>query len=102
MCPYDEQIKKIKDQIIKKYNPEMIILFGSCAKGVVHKGSDIDICIIAQTNDKRKFISDILTKLEYDVDLEIVVYTPYEWQKYKDDDSTFAGVINRTGVKLFG
>ncbi len=32
MCPYDKEIEKIKRQLIHKYHPENIILFGSCAK----------------------------------------------------------------------
>ena len=102
MSPYDREIEKIKEQIISKYNPEEMILFGSCAKGRVSRNSDIDICLILDTVDKRQIVRDILTGIEYDIDLEIVVYTPQEWQKYKGDKATFAGVINRTGVSLIG
>jgi len=78
MCPHDEEIEKIKKQLVEIYHPKDIILFGSCAKErVTHKS-------------------------EYDVDLDIVVYTPSEWEKYKDSTATFAGIINRTGVSLIG
>ena len=102
MCPYDREIENIKNQIIRKYNPADIILFGSCAKGRVRRGSDVDICVILETNDKRKTVRDILINIDYDVDLDVVVYTPGEWQKYKDDKATFVGIINRTGASLIG
>jgi predicted nucleotidyltransferase len=102
MSPYDHEIGKIKEQIISKYNPDEMILFGSYAKGRVSRNSDIDICLILDTIDKRQTVRDILTGIEYDIDLDLVVYTPQEWQRYKEDKATFAGIINRTGVSLIG
>lgn len=102
MCPYDNEIEKIKKQVIDRYHPSDIILFGSCAKGRVRKGSDIDLCVIVETRDKRQTVRDMLLEVEYDVDLDIVVYTPSEWSKYKGDNATMAGVIHRTGVSLVG
>jgi uncharacterized protein len=102
MCPYDKEIQNIKNQIINKYHPEDIIIFGSCAKGRVSKGSDIDLCVIMETNDKRQAVRNILVEIEYDIDFDVVIYTPNEWKKYKEDKSTFANIINRTGVSLIG
>ncbi|SPF48161.1 Nucleotidyltransferase domain protein [Candidatus Desulfosporosinus infrequens] len=102
MCPYDVEIEDIKNQLIKMYNPLDIILFGSCAKGRVTRSSDVDICLILETNDKRKIVRDILCEVEYNVDLDVVIYTPQEWRNNKDDQATFAGIIQRTGVSLIG
>ena len=102
MCPYDFEIENIKNQLIRKYHPIDIILFGSCARGRVTRRSDIDICMILETNDKRKIVRDILFEVEYEVDLDVVVYTPQEWQTNKDDRATFASIIKRTGVSLIG
>lgn len=102
MCPYDLEIEDIKNQLIQKYHPLDIILFGSCAKGRVTRSSDVDICIILETNDKRKIVRDILIEVEYKVDLDVVIYTPQEWQTYKDNKATFAGIIKMTGVSLLG
>lgn len=99
---YNEEIDKIKNHIMSKYKVEDMILFGSCAKGRVTKRSDIDICLIMETDNKRQVIMDIMLEAGIDIDLDIVIYTPQEWQKYKDDSATFAGIINRTGVKLIG
>ena len=101
-CPYDLEIQDIKNQLIQKYHPLDIILFGSCAKGRVTRSSDVDICIILETNDKRKIVRDILIEVEYKVDLDVVIYTPQEWQANKDNKATFAGIIKMTGVSLLG
>jgi predicted nucleotidyltransferase len=98
----NESIQNIKNQIINKFNPVDIILFGSLAKGLSRKGSDIDICVIKETDNKRKLIQDILFEVDEDVDLDVVVYTPSQWERYKNDKMMFAHVINRTGVSIVG
>lgn len=99
---YKSEIENIKDQIIKKYNPKDIYLFGSHAKGIIRKSSDIDLCVIIDTDKKRELIQEMLYELDYKVDLDLVIYTEEEWQKYRHDLSTFASIINRTGVSLLG
>lgn len=42
----EQEIKKITNQIKKKYKPEKIILFGSFAYGEATKDSDVDLFII--------------------------------------------------------
>jgi len=99
---HTKEIERIKNQIKNRYNPSDIILFGSCAKRRIRRESDIDLCIILETANKRKTMADILTEIEYDLDLDVVIYTPKEWQSYKDNKATFAGIINRTGVSIIG
>jgi HEPN domain-containing protein/predicted nucleotidyltransferase len=43
----------IRDLIIEKYHPEMLILFGSYADRIAwHRHSDIDMLIVAETDDR--------------------------------------------------
>ena len=70
----------VKNRIVKHYQPEKIILFGSYSKDNVKKDSDIDILIIKDT-DKRFFerqieVEGMLTDRE--LPLDILVYTPDE------------------------
>lgn len=102
MYPDQEKVEELKNQILAKYKPMDIILFGSFAKGLVRKKSDIDLCVIIDTNNKRELARDMLLDVDSDFDVEIVIYTPDQWQRYKDDEATFASIINRTGVSLVG
>jgi len=103
MCPYNnETVESVKKQIIEKFKPVDVILFGSHAKGLARKQSDIDICVITETDNKRKLVQDILLEVDCDVDLDVVVYTPKQWEQYKNDKSRFAHVINKTGVRIGG
>lgn len=102
MSAIEQEITAIRDQIINLFQPEQIYLFGSWAKGSAHKHSDIDLCIIVDTADKRELVREILLKVEYERDLDVVVYTPQEWEKYHQDSTTFAYTIYSKGVKISG
>ncbi len=102
MFVYEQEINNINDQIREQFSPEAVILFGSCAKGAVTRKSDIDLCVIVKTNNKRELMTEMLLNLEYERDLDIVIYTPEEWAKYHQKPGTFAQIIFSTGVKLLG
>jgi len=53
------EIKNITDQIVKKYKPQKIILFGSAARGEFGPDSDLDFLIIK--DDKRLKIERMQT-----------------------------------------
>jgi predicted nucleotidyltransferase len=79
------EIKKLSFQIQKKYSPEKIILFGSCARGDYDEYSDIDMVIIKDTN--RRFldrIKDILGICDYSIAFEPLVYTPVEFKEMSE------------------
>jgi len=100
MLAYDHEIGYLKKQIEKLYSPQEIYVFGSCAKGIARNNSDIDLCIIMETANKRQVVRQMLIELDYDRDIDIVIYTPKEWGKYHMDTATFAHLIYRTGVKI--
>jgi len=75
-----KEIKKITKQIVEKYKPEKIIIFGSFAWGKPSKDSDVDLFIIKNTKNPR---GERLAKverilLERALPLDILVYTPKE------------------------
>ncbi len=73
-----KKIKEITDKIIKKYEPEKIILFGSWAWGEPHEDSDFDFFIIKETDTpslKRiEEVDRIFSRREFPMDF--LVYTP--------------------------
>ena len=50
----EEQMRLASEDIKMKYNIKRVILFGSKARGITHKDSDIDFCIIVERLKKRK------------------------------------------------
>jgi len=78
-----KEIQKIKEQIVKNYKPEKIILFGSFADGKPHKDSDVDLLVIKRTKKaktKRHLEVDRML-LDRNMPLDILVYTPAEIKK---------------------
>jgi len=66
-------------ELIKKTDPEKIILFGSSASGKINLDSDIDLCVIKKTKNPWRVkdkISDLLWQADYDwrIEPDIKVY----------------------------
>jgi predicted nucleotidyltransferase len=79
---------KIIDALIP-YDPIKVILFGSFARGDYHAGSDVDLIIIKETD--QRFTDRIGTVLEIcksDLAIEPLVYTPAEIERmqYREND----------------
>jgi predicted nucleotidyltransferase len=77
------EIENITAQIIKKYAPEKIILFGSAAKGELHSESDADFLIIKKDTplygaDRIREISKIIKR---DIPVDFLIYRPDEFDK---------------------
>jgi predicted nucleotidyltransferase len=96
------QIELLKEQIISKYDPEQIFLFGSCARGVVRGKSDIDLCIIKDVPEIRKFKRELMMNLDMEIPVDLIVYTPKSWEKHIGDSGSFAYLIKTKGVQLYG
>lgn len=83
--------------------PDIIILFGSNAKGKAHKDSDIDIAIVSRQFDKNNLkYSRLLNRLTFDIDAPLEVI-PISYKKYmrKSTASPILHEIIKTGLVLF-
>lgn len=102
MIDFEDEIEKIKNQIVKNYQPEKIILFGSCANKTQKEHSDVDLFIIK--NSEKRFIDrvhELLCMLEYDVPLDVVVYTSEEFNKALNSSDGLVKEILKKGVVLY-
>lgn len=102
MVSYNMELQHIKEQIVEDYEPKAIILFGSVAKGVFKANSDIDLCVIKDTSDKRKLLTQMYVGIDSSIPFDLVLYTTEEWNKCADDKNSFAYIIKNTGVKIYG
>src|SRR3989338_9382463 len=79
MVDIERQIEDITKQIVKKYKPQKIILFGSAARGKFTPDSDLDFFIIK--DDSRpggERIYDVSGMFEHTIATDVLVYTPAE------------------------
>ena len=102
MQDYKTEIQNIKDQIIMKYNPERIVLFGSVARNSFNDNSDIDILVVKRT-DKNKFqrMCELRRMINYNIPLDILVYTPEELELASKQENDFVKTIYNEGVVLY-
>lgn len=105
----EKDIEKIKNGLVNKYNPDKIFVFGSQAKEDADENSDIDICIILDIDDKdvksfrRNIRSYIHRKkgLNYlDKPVDIILYTPRQFEQISKRKGTLANLIANEGVLL--
>lgn len=75
-----KEIKQITKQIVEKYKPEKIILYGSFVGGKPHKDSDLDLLIVKKTKKSRtrRHLEVDRMLLDRVMPLDILVYTPKE------------------------
>jgi uncharacterized protein len=106
MSPLLPEIKEITDIIVREYDPDKIILFGSRARGEGKPDSDIDILVVS---DREKDIprykrgQNVRLKLAgISVPLDILFYTHDDLNRFKNIRQSFCATVRREGVELYG
>ena len=97
----DPRIKKIL-KLLKRYNPEKVILFGSHARGSSDPFSDIDLIIIKKT--RKRFldrIKDVLMIIKPSYAIDILVYTPKEFKKMISQGNPFLEYVLKEGKVIY-
>lgn len=97
-----DEVNKLTSQIIDLCHPQKIILFGSVAAEVIHKNSDIDLCIVTEYEDKRELLTTLYSQLESTVGFDLVLYRPEDWEKHSQESASFAHLINTKGKLIYG
>lgn len=96
------ELRRWVEVLKSKYNPQMLILFGSFSQERIKRWSDIDLIIVKET-DKPFFerIKEVLLLLKPRVGVDILVYTPEEFKNMYNSREFFRKEIIEKGVKLY-
>ncbi len=98
------EIQNIVEQIIHKYKPSKIILFGSAARGKYDEVNDLDFLIIKK--DVPLYGIDRMRELDGLIDRNIaadmLVYRPDEFEERIKLGDPFIKTILREGRILYG
>ena len=109
-----ERLKQALDEVVRGIvlvaDPQVVFLFGSHAEGRAHGHSDLDLLVVAETDDWRG-----LTGLLYEVvagvrrgrwhevpPFDVVVFTPKQWEHDKHLPGMLAFGVRRHGVVVHG
>jgi len=101
---YEKDLSEIIS-IIKKTNPEKIYLFGSRAIGASNEQSDIDLIIVAPSNERplerRMVLRRMLAEYDRRIGLDLLVYTPDEFNMLAKEPSSFISSAVQQGIKIY-
>lgn len=98
------RLKTIADRLRRDYSAVRVVLFGSAARGEATEHSDIDLLVIAETNERfyERVASVLRTvrELSYGLPLAPIVLTAKEVQARLDRGDQFVAEVLGTGVDL--
>ncbi|MCS7094157.1 MAG: nucleotidyltransferase domain-containing protein [Candidatus Aenigmarchaeota archaeon] len=83
----EERIREFLDKL-KNIEPELVILFGSRARGDYLKSSDYDLIIVSKhfsNLDFRERIIKIYELLDDPTNLDVLCYTPEEFEEKRKE-----------------
>src|SRR2546428_5009637 len=77
----EQELHRMVEILIREYEPEKLILFGSAAQGELHEWSDLDLVVIKRTDKPLlERIEEVLRLVRPKVGLDVLVYTPEEME----------------------
>ena len=98
------EINNITKQIIDKYRPEKIILFGSAAHGKFGPDSDADFLIIKKDTPLYGVdrIRELSRMIDRNIPVDLLVYRPEEVEQRLKIGDPFLKAILKEGKVLYG
>lgn len=100
----DPQLDALVAAIEERIQPELVLLFGSRARGDAHADSDYDLMLVVRDDEdaegSRKTANEIASRLKLSVD--ILARTTSEYLRRQNDPGFLDWLISREGRLLFG
>ena len=101
---FEKELESITAQIIEKFKPEKIILFGSASQGRITPDSDVDLLIIKKDTplygaDRIRELSKLIDR---NIPVDFLVYQPEEFEKRLKMGDPFLKAILKEGRVLYG
>jgi predicted nucleotidyltransferase len=101
--PDPRLVDRAVEAIVRAYHPLRIIVFGSFARGDTHEGSDLDLIVVKET-DERFFrrigrVRDACADIA--IDVQPLVYTPAELEQMLAGGNSFLETALSEGVVAY-
>ncbi|MBN2390514.1 MAG: nucleotidyltransferase domain-containing protein [Anaerolineae bacterium] len=95
-------VTAVAQQIVARFQPERIILFGSHAYGEPHPGSDVDLLVVMETPFKEaEQAARICQRIDYHFGLDLIVRTPATLNRRLALGDLFSREIVDQGIVLY-
>ena len=101
---YQKEIESITSQIIEKYKPEKIILFGSAARDQISPASDADFLVVKKETPLygADRIRELSRMIERNIAVDLLVYRPDEFEERLAMGDPFLKAVLKEGKVLYG
>ena len=97
-----EKIRRYVDELAKRFHPERIILFGSCAYGTPNRDSDVDLLVVMDFEGRpQEQTFEIRRALPRSFPLDLLVRRPEEIRRRIKLGDFFMREIIEKGVVLY-
>jgi predicted nucleotidyltransferase len=98
-----ERIQEMVRRIVAGFDPEMVVLFGSHARGTAGPDSDVDLLIVLRLQAPRREVATQidLALLDLAVSKDILVVTPEEVERDREQIGTLIHPALRDGKVLY-
>jgi len=97
-----EEIRKWVNQLVSRFSPEKIILFGSYAYGQPTADSDVDLLVVmSHTGSDIRKASEIRMALPVTVPIDVIVRSPKKIQERLKMGDFFIQEIMEKGTILY-
>ncbi len=96
------ELNRLVEGIIRQYQPEKIILFGSMVTGKVNRSSDIDLLVIKDTETRRlNRRGEALRGIKHHPPVDVIILTPDELEHLINRDAPFIKDIVTNGKVVY-
>jgi predicted nucleotidyltransferase len=93
-------IRKFAREVVERFQPDKIILFGSYAYGTPHADSDVDILVVMPCRNQLDMCVKISLTIDPPFPLDIIVRTPYAMRWRLAEGDSFLREITSKGKVL--
>jgi predicted nucleotidyltransferase len=96
------EIQQVVQQIVERFQPQQVILFGSYAHGQPTTDSDVDLLVIMETEEQPLHAAArISAAIDHPFPLDILVFTPATFKASLERRGVFATEVATKGVVLY-
>jgi len=98
-----QEIINVTNQLVSKYKPFKVVLFGSAARGEFGKDSDLDFLVIKDDTERHLVIEQKLHKIiDYSIACDFIFLRPIEVEEKLASGDLFIRDILARGKVLYG
>lgn len=101
LCDSNE-ITFVCNEIKRLFSVESIIVFGVKRSEREDRVTDLDVCVVAETEDKKGWLRKAYLEIDSEIPFDLFLYTPTEWETLTKQSESFASRIARKGCVFFG